>query len=81
VLVYATAGAAKKAGIIGTSMALDGSIQLGDIVLSINGIDVNSDLEAYSIVQDFKPGAKLNVKVLRRMKNKYIQKNLALTLQ
>merc|ERR1711862_661001 len=43
VLVSVAAGGAKQAGMIGTAMALDGSIQLGDIVLSINGIDVNSD--------------------------------------
>ena len=83
-LISNTSDASKKAGLIGTSMALDGSIQLGDIILSINGIDVDSDVKAYSIVDESLSSSgggggggghsKLNFKILRRMKNEYIEK-------
>ena len=82
-LISNVSDVSKKAGLIGTSMALDGSIQLGDIILSINGVHVDSDVKAYSIVDESLSGgggSKLNVKILRRMKNKYVEKYVTVTL-
>ena len=78
--MHTTSKASKKAGLVGTSMALDGSIQLGDIILSINGIDVDSDVGAYSVVNEAQ-GGKLNVKILRRFRDKYIQKFVTVALE
>merc|ERR1711862_461069 len=64
----------KQKKLVGTNMNFDGSVTLGDVILSINGIKVNSDLDAYGIVNYFKPGDEITLQILRMEKKKFVEK-------
>jgi len=64
VLISEVIDKAKKNKLQGTAMANDGSIQLGDIITSINGISIESDLDAYYIIDYFKPGDEVILEIL-----------------
>merc|ERR1740129_689835 len=66
----------KQKKLVGTNMNLDGSVTLGDVLLSINGIQVNSDLDAYGIIDYFKPGDEITLEVLRMEKKKFVKKTV-----
>jgi len=64
VLIMEVVDEAKKDILIGTNMELNGSIQIGDIITSIDGVAVESDLDVYAIVNHFQPGQDMALKIL-----------------
>lgn len=80
-LVYDVSGPAEKAGLLPTKMGSDGSVELGDVITKINNIEIDSDLDAYEIVNDFKKGDVLDITVQRWQKGKFVEKKLKLKLE
>jgi len=80
-LVYDVSGPADKAGLRPTTMNVDGSVELGDIITKINNIEINSDLDAYEIIDGCKRGDVLNITVERWEKGKFVDKKLKLKLE
>lgn len=53
-----------------TSIEDDGSVQIGDIIIGVNGSEVNSDLDFFGIIEDHKPGQKIELELLRFVESK-----------
>merc|ERR1712176_1310087 len=53
---------AAKLDLKSTSIEDDGSVQIGDIIIGVNGSEVNSDLDFFGIIEDHKPGQKIEFK-------------------
>jgi S1-C subfamily serine protease len=56
---------AAKLGLKSTSIEEDGSIQIGDIIIGVNGAEVDSDLDFFEIIEDHKPGQNIELELLR----------------
>jgi len=80
-LVYDASGPAEKAGLLPTKMGFDGSVELGDVITKINNVEIDSDLDAYQIVNDCKKGDVLNITVERWQEGKFVEKKLKLKLE
>ncbi len=63
-------GAAKKAGLKGVTRDRYGRMYLGDILLKVDGKDVNSRDDIYQILDNFKVGDSVNITYVRDNKTK-----------
>ena len=79
-LVYDVYGPATKAGLVPTVLNEDGSVDMGDIILKINNKPVQSDIDAYEVINECKPGQVVNLTVKRWVKDKFVEKKLRLKL-
>jgi len=80
-LIFDVIGPAAKAGLLPTTIYPDGSVEIGDIITKINNIDVDSDLDAYEIIEGCKPGQVITITVQRWQKDKFVETNLRLKLE
>ena len=75
---------AKRKKLEATTMLLDGSIHLGDVITKVNGVEVDSDLDVYSIVENLKPGDEVTLNILRlkmeKGKKSFIPKTVKITV-
>ena len=55
----------KKKKLDGTTMMLDGSIKLGDVISRVNGVEVGSDLNVYDVLEGLEPGDEVSLDVLK----------------
>jgi S1-C subfamily serine protease len=65
VLGVAPGGAADKAGIVGTQPSPDGSWQLGDTIVGIDGSAIHKQQDLYQALDDHKVGDRVKVTLMR----------------
>ncbi|KAJ8603159.1 hypothetical protein CTAYLR_004594 [Chrysophaeum taylorii] len=65
VLAAPADGPAAAAGMRGTSRSQDGSLQLGDVIVEIDGSKINSESDMFKALDLRKPGDKISVLVAR----------------
>jgi len=64
-------------GLIGITRLSDKKIKLGDVLIAINNNEINNPQELLDILENFKPGDKINVTLIRN--GKQISKEIVLT--
>jgi len=69
-------GAAYKAGLQGTKQGLTGDIKLGDVIIEIEGAEINSSEDLIRELSRYKVGDKITVKALRN--DKVLEKKIRL---
>ena len=82
-LVYEVYGPGEKSGLLPTISNANGSVDLGDIIIKIDGIKIDSDLDAYEVINKHKSGDKVDITIRRwqHKKDKYVVKKLRMTLE
>eukprot|EP00633_Aureoumbra_lagunensis_P004715 CAMPEP_0197314816 /NCGR_PEP_ID=MMETSP0891-20130614/35346_1 /TAXON_ID=44058 ORGANISM="Aureoumbra lagunensis, Strain CCMP1510" /NCGR_SAMPLE_ID=MMETSP0891 /ASSEMBLY_ACC=CAM_ASM_000534 /LENGTH=313 /DNA_ID=CAMNT_0042803443 /DNA_START=248 /DNA_END=1186 /DNA_ORIENTATION=+ len=58
-------GPAAAGGLRGTSRSPDGSLQLGDVIIAIDGSSINTEADMFKLLDSKKPGDKVKVLVAR----------------
>ena len=71
-LIYSPSGQQGLAVLTGSPADLAG-IKLGDIILSVNGEEVNPDQNLAQLISKYKPGDKIELKVMRDSKEMLVQ--------
>ena len=61
-------GGAQKAGLKGTSQAKNGDINLGDIIVGVNGVNITSNNDLILALEKYKEGEMVKIKVKREDK-------------
>jgi S1-C subfamily serine protease len=56
---------ASAAGLQGVSRNARGQVVLGDIIVALNGKDVTTNDDLLTALEDFKPGDKVELKIMR----------------
>jgi len=79
-LVYDVFEPALLAGLKPTTENTDGSVELGDVITKMNDREINSDLDAYDVIDDCERGQVVRITVDRRENDEVVVKNLELTL-
>lgn len=79
-LVYDVFEPALSAGLKPTTANTDGSVELGDVITKMNGREINSDLDAYVVIDGCKPGQVVKITVDRRENDEVVEKTLSLKL-
>ncbi|KAJ1449386.1 trypsin-like cysteine/serine peptidase domain-containing protein [Pelagophyceae sp. CCMP2097] len=69
VLTAPADGPAAAAGMRGTSRSQDGSLQLGDVIVDIDGSAVATEADMFKALDSKKPGATIRVTVARGQRN------------
>ena len=82
-LVYEVYGPGEKSGLLPTISNANGSVDLGDIIIKLDGIKIDSDLDAYEVINKHKSGDKVDITIRRwqHKKDKYVVKKLRMTLE
>ena len=68
--------AAAKAGLHGTDRNEDGRIQLGDVIIAVDGKDVDSGEDLRTILQQYEPGNTVTLTLMRHRKREDVKATL-----
>lgn len=64
---------AAKAGMAGLTRAADGRVMIGDVIVGINGREINNSDDLLNAMEQHQPGDVVKVKTLRRGKTRFFQ--------
>lgn len=73
---------AEKAGLKGTRRTETGLVEIGDIIIQVGGVIINTEANLFQALETFQPGDIVDIKVLRieAMNDALVQKEVTLMI-
>lgn len=73
---------AEKAGLKGTRRTETGLVEIGDIIIQVGGVVINTEANLFQALETFEPGDSVEVKVLRieAVSDALVQKEVTLSI-